>query len=389
VCRFGDRRARRVLELINFVECIFWVAAGVILYTFLGYALLVGLLSRWMHNPVERRPITPRVSLIVAAYNEAAVIARKLENSLGLDYPAEKLEVVVVSDGSDDDTVDIVAGYADRDVLLYHRPQREGKGAAINRVASLVSGEILVFSDANTMIDRGALRALVRGFADPEVGAVSGEKQVRGGGEGLYWRYESFLKRCDSALTSVMGAAGEFFAVRRGLFRPTEEDVILEDFVLSLRLVEDGWRVAYESAAITREDSSPTLGGDWQRRTRNAAGGFQAIVRLRGLLHPSHGCVAWQYLSHRVMRWAVTPFLLPVAYVSNGVLVRDPFYRALFVIQSLFYAGALLGYVLSQLRVSSGPLHAVFYFCFGNAAAVAGFWRYFTGRQPVTWTKGR
>ena len=373
----------------TFVEWVFWISVGIILYTFVGYAILVGLLSRLLHNPVDRRPITPHVSLIIPAYNEAAVIARKLANSLGLDYPRDMLEIVVVSDGSDDDTVDIVSAYADQGVQLYHRPQREGKAAAINRVVPLVSGEILVFSDANTMLDLEAMRALVRSFADPEVGAVSGEKQVRGGGEGLYWRYESFLKRCDSALTSVMGAAGEFFAVRRELFQPTEKDALIEDFVLSLRLVEDGWRVAYESAAVAREESSPTLAGDWRRRTRIAAGGFQAIVRLRSLLHPKHGWVAWQYLSHRVMRWAVTPFLLPAAYVANGLLVGNPFYRVLFLVQSLFYAGALLGYVLSLLHIGSGPLHAVFYFCFGNAAAVAGFWRYITGKQPVTWAKAR
>lgn len=371
------------------LQIAFWVAVSIILYTFVGYPVLVGLLSRWRRNPIDRQPITPHVSLVIPAYNEEDVIARKLENSLELDYPPNRLEVVVVTDGSDDGTVDIVAGYADKGVQLHHRPLREGKAAAINRVVPLVSGEVLVFSDANTMLDQGSMKALVRSFADPEVGAVSGEKQVQGGGEGLYWRYESFLKSCDSALSSVMGAAGEFFAVRRDLFRPTEEDALIEDFVLSLRLVEDGWRVAYESQAVAREQSSPTLGGDWRRRTRIAAGGFQAIARLRGLLHPKHGWVAWQYLSHRVMRWAATPFLLPFAYITNGMLVGNLFYRALFVGQSLFYVAALVGYLLSLFNKRSGPLHAVFYFCFGNAAALAGFWRYITGRQPIAWAKAR
>jgi cellulose synthase/poly-beta-1,6-N-acetylglucosamine synthase-like glycosyltransferase len=263
-------------DLLTLLQAIFWLAVGVMVYTFLGYPLLIGLLARCMQRPVRRAEITPPATLIIPAYNEASVIARKIENSLGLDYPSDRLEVVVITDGSDDGTVDVVSSYAERGVRLYHQPQRQGKAAAINRVVPLVSGEILVFSDANTMIEPGALRALVRSFADPAVGGVSGEKQVQGGGEGLYWRYESYLKRCDSALTSVMGAAGEFFAVRRELFRPTEEDSVIEDFVLSLRLVEAGWRVWFPGHGATAQlaqsrtwvggvaillTSRPTLGG--------------------------------------------------------------------------------------------------------------------------------
>jgi cellulose synthase/poly-beta-1,6-N-acetylglucosamine synthase-like glycosyltransferase len=259
----------------------------------------------------------------------------------------------------------------------------------MNRVVPLVGGEILVFSDANTMMDAGAIRTLVRGFSDAEVAAVSGEKQVEGGGEGLYWRYESFLKRCDSALSSVMGAAGEFFAVRRDLFQATEEDVILEDFVFSLRLVQAGWRVAYESEAVATEAPSPSLRGDWVRRVRNAAGGFQAIARLRHLLIPRRLLVTWQYFSHRVLRWALAPFMLPAAFVLNALLLELPLYRFLFLLQTAFYVAGLLGYVLARSGMRAGPLHAIFYFCFGNAAALVGFWRYVTGGQPVTWEKAR
>lgn len=368
---------------------LFWVAVGVILYTFLGYPVLIAAAARWRAHPAHRAEITPALSLVIPAFNEAAVIDRKLENSLHLDYPAERLEIAVITDGSNDETVDRVAVYLDRGVRLYHQPERRGKAAALNRVVPLLAGDVVVFSDANTMIDEAALRAVARGFADPQVGGVSGEKRVQGGGEGLYWRYESFLKRCDSALTSVMGAAGEFFAIRRELFQPSEEGVLLEDFVLSLRLVEQGWRVVYEADAIAREEPSPTIAGDWRRRARNAAGGFQAIGRLRGLLSHRMGLVAWQYFSHRVLRWAVTPFLLPIAYVLNAGLLAVPAYRVLFIGQTLFYGAALVGYGLARRRRWSGPLHAVFYFCLGNAAALAGFWRYVTGSQPVTWVKAR
>lgn len=375
--------------MLTVLQVLFWIAVAVVVYTFLGYSLLIGVLARLMSRPVRKAAITPRVTLLIPAYNEASIIAGKIENSLALDYPSEQLEVAVVTDGSDDGTVDIVASYVDAGVRLFHRPPRQGKMAAINRVMPLVDGEIVVFSDANAVLERGALRALVRSFADPAVGGVAGEKRVLGGGEGLYWRYESFLKRCDSALSSVMGAAGELFAIRRRLFQSPPANALIDDFVMSLRLVERGWRVVYEPGAVAEEEASPTLAGEWQRRSRIAAGGFQSIRWLSGLMNPARGRIAWQYISHRVLRWAVTPFLLPTLYGLNLILLPLPLYSWSFWAQTAFYAGALLGYAATWLGVRRGPLHAVFYFCLTNAAALAGFWRYVTGTQPVTWAKAR
>jgi biofilm PGA synthesis N-glycosyltransferase PgaC len=375
--------------VLIWLQVLFWLAVGTILYTFLGYPLVIGLLARCARRPVQNAAITPRVTLVIPAYNEAPVIASKIENSLALDYPPERLEIVVVTDGSDDETVDIVAGYAERGVRLYHESQRRGKTAAINRVMPLLSSEIVVFSDANAMIEPGSLKALVRNFADPAVGGVAGEKRVLDGGEGLYWRYESFLKRCDSAISSVMGAAGELFAIRRHLFEPPPANALIDDVVMSLRLVEAGWRVVYEPEAVATEESSPTLAGEWRRRSRVAAGGFQSICWLPDLLNPTRGWVAWQYFSHRVLRWAATPFLLPVGYLLNLFLLRFPFYWLVFLGQTAFYVGALLGYGLARRGVRRGPLYAVFYFCFSNAIALVGFWRYITGTQPVTWAKAR
>jgi cellulose synthase/poly-beta-1,6-N-acetylglucosamine synthase-like glycosyltransferase len=186
-----------------------------------------------------------------------------------------------------------------------------------------------------------------------------------------------------------MGAAGELFAIRHCLFEPPPLDTLLDDFVISLRLVERGWRVVYEPEAFVTEDPSPRLMGEWQRRARNAAGGFQAIRRLPGLLNPAKGWVAWQYFSHRVLRWAVAPFLLPIAYGMNLFLLALPFYRLVLLAQTIFYVVALLGYALARKGMQRGPLYAVFYFCFTNAAALAGFGRYITGTQPVTWAKAR
>ena len=375
--------------MLTWIQILFWLAGGAIFYTFLGYPLLVGLAARWVHRPIHKAAITPTMTLLIPAYNEAAVIAHKIENSLALDYPPEQLEIIVVTDGSDDETAAIVKDHADRGVRLFHQPQRRGKIAAINRMMPLIDSEIVVFSDANAMIEPESLRALARNFDDPTVGGVAGEKRVLGGGEGLYWRYESYLKRCDSAISSVMGAAGELFAIRRRLFEPAPPDTLLDDFVISLRLVQAGWRVAYEPEAIVTEPPSPTLAGEWQRRSRNAAGGFQSMRRLPGLLNPARGWVAWQYISHRVLRWAVTPFLLPAIYALNLFLLGMPFYRLTLLAQTAFYAVALMGYALSQRGVQWGPFHTVFYFCFTNVVTLAGFWRYVTGTQPVTWAKAR
>ena len=186
-----------------------------------------------------------------------------------------------------------------------------------------------------------------------------------------------------------MGAPGELFAIRRRLFEPPPADTLLDDFIMSLRLVERGWRVVYEPEAVAVEEPSPSLKGDWQRRSRNAAGGFQAMARLTGLLDPRKGLVAWQYVSHRVLRWAVTPFLLPVLYGLNLSLAHLPLYRVTLAAQSAFYAVALMGYVLERASVRCGPCQAVFYYCLANAAIAAGFWRYVTGSQPVTWAKAR
>lgn len=367
----------------------FWSAVGVILYTFFGYPLLLTVAARLRPRPHKQAPITPSVTILIPAYNEARVIEAKLENSLAQDYPQEKLDVLVVADGSDDDTAARAQRYARRGVRVLHEPVRRGKIAAVNRAMPWVKSEVVVFTDANAMLTENAVAALVRHFADPEVAAVAGEKRVAGGGEGLYWRYESYLKGLDSRLSSVMGAAGELFALRRHLFQPPPQDSIIEDFVLSMELVAAGWRVVYEPAAVAFEEGAPSLQADWRRRTRIAAGGFQAIARLRPLLHPRYGLVWWQYISHRVLRWAVTPFLLPAAFVLNWLLIAHPFYLMLALGQTLFYGTGLLGYRQAKQGRGGGLPYIVFFFCLTNVAALVGFWRYLTGNQAVTWEKVR
>jgi len=382
--------------LTEFLVAIFWISAVVIGYAYIGYPAIVTILARFFTRPVRKSPITPSVTLLIAAYNEEKWVAAKVENSLDLDYPREKLEVVVVADGSTDATQSIVSRYVGRGVRLLYQPERRGKTAALNRAVPLTSGEIIVFSDANTFFERDALRNLVRNFADPQVGCAAGQKRVHvrpdqpvASGEGLYWRYENHLKRCDSALGSVMGAPGEIFAIRRELWTPLEEDTLLDDFVLSLRVVEKGWRAIYEPEAITWEEASPDLRGEWIRRTRNVAGGFQAFFRLPGLLHPKRGLAAFQYISHRMLRWIVTPSLFVLLFLSNLGLAHYPFYRFTLLLQAAFYALALIGFLRARRGRRLGPLRLPFYISMLNAAALVGGYRYLRGKQSVTWRKAR
>jgi poly-beta-1,6-N-acetyl-D-glucosamine synthase len=365
---------------------LFWLFTGALIYTFFGYPLLITLLAKVRCKPIHQAPITPTITLFIPAYNEKEIIAAKLENSLSLDYPSEKLNIVVVADGSEDGTVAICQQYPA--VTVYFQPERQGKIAAINRGMPFIDSEIVVFSDANTMLDKGTLLAMARNFADPNIASVAGEKQVLGGGEGLYWRYESHLKRCDSRVGNVIGAAGEIFAMRTALFIPSEADSVVEDFIMSMRLVETGWRVIYEPEAIAREAPSKSLAADWQRRTRIAAGGFQSIPRLWSMLNPAKGLIAWQYFSHKVLRW-LTPFFLILAFITNLLLWERPFYQLVLFGQILFYVLAGTGYLLSRWGKESGIAYAIFFFCFTNLATIAGFWRYITKGQAVTWQKVR
>lgn len=380
------------------LEVLFWVAVAICAYAYVGYGVVITLLAKLRPTPVRSdAAYRPTVSLIICAYNEERVIAEKLENSLALAYPPEKLEIIVVSDGSSDRTPRIVEGYAERGVISLHQPERRGKPAAANRAATLATGEVMVFSDANSMYNADSIARLVRHFADPAVGCVAGEKRIREvAGErvshqaGLYWRYESFLKRMDSAVWSVVGAAGEIMAVRRSAFTPPEPDSFIEDFILSMRIAGQGYRVIYEPGATSLEEAPAADADEFERKARIGAGGFQSIVRLRGLLHPRHGMLAFQYLSHRVLRWAVVPLLLPLLLAINALLLpsRPVLYGLTLACQLLLYGVAALGmalrtHPLGRVKFISVPT----YFVVMNLAVLAGLYRYLGGKQKVTWKK--
>ncbi len=371
-----------------------WLSLGALTWTYVGYPLLMAVLAHLRARPVNAADITPSVTLIIPAYNEEDCIAARIENVLALDYPREQMQVLIVADGSTDATVTLAQGYAHQGVQVLYQPERRGKIAAMNRAVSFAHGDLLVFSDANTFLETDGLRLLVRCFADPQVGCVSGAKHIRNAqqaqarGESLYWRYESWLKAMESRVGSTMGAIGEFFAVRRTLYQPLEADMILDDMGLSMRLLLSDWRVLYEARAVAVETASPSLAAEWERRARTIAGGIEVMSRLLLLFRPRHAGVAFQFISHKVLRW--TAFLwMGLAWLGSLALSANPFYRALALGQSGFYVLALAGYGLERLGRPWRPLQIIFYFCFGNLTAVGGFWRYLTRRQSAIWKKVR
>lgn len=340
----------------------------------------------------------PEVSLIIAAYNEADLILEKAYNSLQLNYPKEKLKIVFVTDGSNDGTPELLQTVAG--VTVYHQPERKGKLAAVNRVIEEVESEIIVLTDANCLLNHDAIRNLVRHYQDEHVGAVAGEKKIRkdfaksstaGAGEGIYWQYESWLKKMDSDLNSVIGAAGELFSFRKSLYECLPPNTIIEDFVLSMRIAMKGYRVVYEPEAYAVEAPSVSIAEEWKRKVRICAGAFQAFQYLPHLWNPfQYGILSFQYVAHRFMRWAVVPFLIPVILILTGVLaVQSDFYEALFVLELFGVLLAGIGIVLAD-RIKIPKLVMISsYIMMMNAAAYAGLFRHWTKSQNVVWEKAK
>ncbi len=370
------------------VEIIFWICLGIVAYTYVGYGILLYILVRIKElfcKPCKRTlpdPM-PGVVLMIAAYNEEQIVDQKMENCRELDYPAGKLTVCWVTDGTTDSTNERLAAYPE--VVTLHRPERRGKTAALNHGMESVTAPITIFTDANTMLNRDAIRNIVLRFTDPRVGCVAGEKRVAAqpgdgsaaAGEGLYWRYESTLKELDSRLYSAVGAAGELFAVRTGLFEQMPEDTLLDDFILSMRIARQGYKIAYASDAYAVEGGSADLREEQKRKVRIAAGGLQSIARLAPLLNIfRYGMLSFQYISHRVLRWSVTPVALVALLPLNVALVAmrpdSALYWTLLALQAGFYVAAFAGKWLSERGVKKSLLIVPYYFLFMNLNVFLG-----------------
>ncbi|HYG00967.1 MAG TPA: glycosyltransferase family 2 protein [Chryseosolibacter sp.] len=384
----------------DFVSILFWTGIIVVFYTYIGYGIVIYLISL-VHKHrriVEPTKELPHVTLIVAAYNEEQFIADKISNTLSLDYPPHKLSIFFVTDGSTDKTAEIISGYSS--IKLFHEAGRNGKIHAVNRVMKHVTTPIVIFSDANTFLNPAAIQNIVRHYEDPKVGGVAGEKRIfkkaednaSGAGEGLYWKYESFLKQKDSDVNSVVGAAGELFSVRTDLYEPPAENIIIEDFYLSLSIAARGYRFIYEPEAFAMETASASVAEEWKRKVRISAGGFQAMIKLRQLLNPFRfGMLSFQYISHRVLRWTLAPLFLPIIFFSNISLAWSDhwIYSLTLFGQVGFYLLALAGYVNRERKISVKGFFVPYYFCVMNLSVYAGLRRYINGNQSVVWEKSR
>lgn len=336
------------------MEILFWLCAIIVVYTYIGYGMLLWVAvkckrAKKTHGNVAKSGKMPPVTLLICAYNESDIIDEKMADINRLDYP--DLHVMWATDGSSDGTPDILRErYPEVEVL--HRPERRGKTAAMNRAIKYVSTPIVVMTDANTMLCPEAIKEIVQCFDDPKVGCVAGEKRVlvsegdtlAAKGEGAYWKYESTLKRWDSELCSAMGAAGELIALRTELYEDVPEDCLLDDFVLSMRLLMQGWKIAYCPTAYACERGSANMAEEQKRKQRIAAGGLQSVWMLRGLMNPfKHGIAAWQFVGHRVLRWTLAPFALLLLIPINVCLVIDNAgwpYTVAWIGQQVFYTMA-------------------------------------------------
>ncbi len=385
------------------LEYIFWTLIVIILYTYLGYPVLIWVLSKFSGNDKSKKQNNkdfhlPNITMVIAAYNEMAHVVEKMENTFQLEYPKKKLKIIWITDGSDDGSpAYIQSNYPD--IEVYHQEKREGKTAAINRVMSFVKSEIVVFTDANTMLNKEALSKIAIHFQSKEVGCVAGEKRVKskyknnaGMGEGAYWKYESFLKKAESDFYSTLGAVGELYAIRKELFESMDNDIILDDFINSINIMLKGYKVVYEPKAFGSEAPSMNISEEFKRKTRIASGGFQVFAKLPMLFNIfSHTKLSFEFLSHKFLRWAVVPFSLVLVLILNAILayvnIEEKIYMYAIALQSIFYLFALIGQALEKLNKKISIFSIPNYFVIMNWAQIIGFVRYINGKQSAVWDK--
>ncbi len=371
---------------------LFWLCAGLILWVYAGYPLLLWLLNR-LRAPraVQAQAITPKVTLIVSAYNEAEVIRTKIENSLALDYPAALLEVLVISDCSSDDTDNVVRAYEGRGVRLLRMNERGGKTLGLNAGVPAAQGEIIIFSDANAMYHPQSVRNIVRNFADPQVGCVTGESRYNLEGatdstesENMYWRYELALKHMESRLGSLVGGDGAIYAIRKSLYRPLQA-ADLSDFVNPMQISLQGYRNVYEPEAISFENGADTFDQEFRRKVRIVARAWRGLLRVRAVLNPFRfGFFTLQVLSHKLLRWLIPVFMLG-AWCANLFLLHSPFYLFTGGAQALFYVLAGIGLLQSHRAEIARVFYVPYYFCLVNYASLLGILSYYRGQSFTTW----
>ena len=371
---------------------VLWASALVAAYIYIGFPLLLGFLQRFARRPVAKRAIEPTVSVLVAAYNEAKVIEAKIRNSVALDYPADRIDIAIACDGPKDDTTAIAqrtaASIGEGRVRVFAYPRNRGKLYVLNDTMRELTGEIVVFTDAASMLDRDAVRRLVENFGDPKVGAVSGVYRIvrgddaaLGNQEDLYWKYETFLKEAEGDVSSILGCHGALYAIRRDLYPYPAPTTINDDYVIPMRILQQGYRVAYDSSAVAREEAHEMSG--FSRRVRIMTGNFQQLSELKALLNPLRPGPAFFFLSHKAGR-LIVPIAMIAMLVANLFLLGEPFYRTVFWAQLTFYGLVVLG---ALVRLKPKILRLPYYFCMINAAAFLGMYHALRGGRTLAWKR--
>jgi biofilm PGA synthesis N-glycosyltransferase PgaC len=385
------------------MQVVFWFSLILVVYTYVGYPLLLFVLVSLKGKTSNSAPILekddlPIVTIVVPCFNEVDILKGKIENTLQLDYPIDKRVLYFVTDGSTDNGPKLIQQYPQ--IKLYHEKERKGKSAAVNRVMEYVTTPITVLSDANTFLNPLALRLIVRHYQNKNVGAVAGEKRVYrnknenavGSGEGAYWRYESKLKSWDSDLNSIVGAAGELFSFRTSLYERIPSGVLIEDFRLSMNIAIKGHRVVYEPEAYAMESSSLSMKEENKRKVRISAGGLIEVWHFLELLNIfKYRLLGFQYVSHRMMRWTVTPLALVLVFLSNIPLALHSHsaYTIIFVAQLLLYMTALVGYLLRDKKIRFRSFFLPYYFLFMNLSVFQGLFLLLRRKQTEVWEKAK
>ena len=378
----------------------FWILLSIVIYTYIGYLVILMLLSVFYKSrtAVTKDSDLPYITLLVAAYNEIDIVKAKVENSVQLNYPKDKLHFTWITDGSDDGTPEELKKYPDITVL--HSPERAGKTAAINRAMDYIKTPIVIFSDANTVLNPDAIYNIAQRFSNPKTGCVAGEKRIEtkqhdtapGAGEGSYWKYESLLKKLESKVGYCMGAVGELFALRTDLFVKVPDKSIIDDFVISLSIALKGYKIDYAPEAFSTETASVSIMDEMKRKVRIASGGFQTLVGMPHLLNFfRHGMLTWQYLSHKVSRWLFAPIALIALFILNSLIVfQNPvisFYSVFLLLELIFILLVILGDKAKKKQIRLKALFLPYYFFIMNYTQVLGLIKFLKGDHSVIWEK--
>lgn len=382
-------------------EILFWISFGLLFYCYIGYGLIMLLVNNirvlfLKEKKIESKDL-PAVTVIVTACNEEAILERKINNTIGIEYPADKLHILFVTDGSGDGSAELVRKFPR--VGLLHQATRKGKYAAIKSAMRQVTTPFVVFSDANSMLNPECLKKMMVHYKDKKTGGVAGEKKILrnryesvvGEAEGIYWQYESFMKKMDAELYTVAGAAGELFSIRSELFREMNDEIILDDFIISMQVCLQGYKIEYEPDAYATESPSASLLEEEKRKIRISAGAYQSIGYLKECLNIfRHPLLSFQYISRRLLRWVFCPVALFLLLLTNIFIVtrqHTDIYGSILLAQSFFYGFAILGWLFVSSGRRAGLFTIPFYFVFMNYCLVKGFTRFVKGKQTVLWEK--